>query len=204
MYPKKFFYENLQHGRFECCGKYDIPKLKGSRRTDSAEFIGFNFAQSEKCKSDKGLHFFLDDYQFDRVWNDPPRYLNLLKQFDFVLSPDFSLFADFPVSMQIYNHYRKHWLGAFWEQNGIEVIPTISWSTPDSFEWCFDGEPRGSVVAVSNVGCMRNSECRELFLLGFEEMKRVLQPSTVLCYGAELDGTINIVPYCKKLKKMNN
>lgn len=53
--------------------------------------------------------------------------------------------------MKIYNHYRKHWLGAYWQDNGITVIPTISWSDKESFGWCFDGELVGGTVAVSSV-----------------------------------------------------
>lgn len=30
-------------------------------------------------KTDCGIHFFLDDYQFMRLWNNPERYVDLLK-----------------------------------------------------------------------------------------------------------------------------
>ena len=133
-------FENLQHGFYVGAGKYNIPQLIGSKRMTFPELIGFNYAKSAKVRSEKGLHFFLDDYQFLRLWNNPTAYLELIKQFQCVLTPDFSLYADFPVAMQIYNHYRKHWLGSYWEENGIEVIPTICWSDEKSFDWCFDGE----------------------------------------------------------------
>ena len=133
-------YENLQHGFYAGAGKYDIPQLTGSKITDFPELIGFNYAKTTKNRQNKGVHFFLDDYQFLRLWNNPTAYLDILKGFRCVLTPDFSLYADFPTAMQIYNHYRKHWLGAFWEDNGIEVIPTICWSDEKSFKWCFDGE----------------------------------------------------------------
>lgn len=41
---------------------------------------------------------------------------------------------------------------------GIDVIPTISWSDRESFEWCFDGEPVDGAVAVSSVGVMNSKE----------------------------------------------
>ena len=93
-----------------------------------------------------------------------------------VLAPDFSTYTDMPRAMQIYNHYRKHWVARYLTDSGITVIPTISRSTPDSYEWCFEGEPRNSVVAISTVGCMRR-DARELFLMGFDEMKRRLCPT---------------------------
>lgn len=38
------------------------------------EWIGFNYAASTARRAGKGVHFFLDDYQFERVWNNPDRY----------------------------------------------------------------------------------------------------------------------------------
>lgn len=61
----------------------------------------------------KGYIFFVDDYQFIRLWNDPDRYMPMLQQFRYVLTPDFSLYTDFPKALQIWNHYRKHWIGAY-------------------------------------------------------------------------------------------
>ena len=67
--------------------------------------------------------------------------------------------------------------------HGITVIPTISWSDEASFEWCFDGEPEGGVVAVSSVGTQMNSDARRLFLAGYREMLARLKPSAILFYG---------------------
>lgn len=183
MYPEKQRYENLQHGYYPGVGEYDIPKLTGSKRTEIPELVGFNYARTAKDKSGKGVHFFLDDYQFTRLWNRPADYLQLLKQFEFVLAPDFSLYNDFPAAMQIYNHYRKHWLGAYWEGNGIEVIPTVCWSDESSFDWCFDGEPVGGTVAVSAIGTQNSRQAKQAFLLGYDEMIRRLEPETIIFYG---------------------
>ena len=88
-----------------------------------------------------------------------------------------------PGAVQTYNHYRKHWLGAYWQDHGITVIPTISWSDYSSFDWCFDGEPVGGMVAVSSVGTQNNPVTQELFITGYREMMDRLEPSTVIMYG---------------------
>lgn len=93
----------------------------------------------------------------------------------------------------MYNHYRKHWLGAYWQMHGIEVIPTICWSNRDSFDWCFDGEPVGGTVAVSSVGTQNNKLAKQLFVDGYNEMIKRLQPTTVIFYGnipSECTGNI--------------
>ena len=195
VYRQNHSYENLSKAIFRGVGEYDIPKIMPTSEKDVnlENCIGFNYAKTCKDPESCGVHFFLDDYQFNRLWNQPDRYLELLKKFKFVCSPDFSAYTDFPKAIQIYNHYRKHWLGAYWQQNDITVIPTISWSDTSSFEWCFDGEPVGGVVAVSSVGTQMNSASKKLFAAGYNEMIDRLQPECVLFYGAvpeECSGNI--------------
>lgn len=167
---------------FDGVGEYGIPQIELTLYKGS-EFIPFNYAKSCKDKAGKGVHFFIDDYQFNRLWNAPDRYIDMLSEFDCVMSPDFSTYTDFPKSIQIYNHYRKHWVGAYLQMHGIDVIPTISWSNNESFERCFDGEPINGVVAVSSVGCMNSKKRKELFMAGYREMINRLHPETIIFYG---------------------
>lgn len=179
-------YENLNRISFIGDGQYDIPVI---RPQDIAvnNFIGFNYAKTCKTPSDTGVHFFIDDYQFARLWNNPVQYLSLISKFYCVCTPDFSTYTDYPKVVQIYNHYRKHWLGAYWQAHGINVIPTISWSDKSSYEWCFDGEPIGGTVAVSSVGTQKSEESKRLFIDGYNEMIKRLQPEKVIFYGSVPD-----------------
>ena len=187
-------YENINKGVFEGAGLYEIPKI-APVECNTEDFIGFNYARTCKDASGKGVHFFVDDYQFLRCWTNPEAYLGMLGRFSCVFSPDFSTYTDFPLAVQIYNHYRKHWLGAYWQANGIKVVPTISWSEPESFAWCFDGEPVGGCVAVSSVGTQINKRSAELFRRGYDEMLERLCPSKIFFYGTIPDGCEgNIVP----------
>lgn len=77
------------------------------------------------------------------------RYVPMLSVYGWVMSPDFSLYTDFPVSLQIYNYFRKHWIAAYLQNQGIHVVPIIGWSHPGSYEWCFDEEPKESCVAAA-------------------------------------------------------
>lgn len=176
-------FENLNHFQFFGVGKYDIPKIEPVTTYPEGEFIGDNYAKTEKSPDRKNVHFFVDDYQFVRFWNQPDKYIQMLSRFRSVCAPDFSIYTDMPLALQIYNYYRKHWLAAYWQLHGITVYPTISWSTPDSYEWCFDGEPKGGIVAVSSVGTQNKSESKRLFLQGYEEMMKRISPLYVIFYG---------------------
>lgn len=197
-------YENIQRVLFDGVGEYNIPVIEPIE-FESTDFIGFNYARNVKDAENKAVHFFLDDYQFNRVWTDPDRYAEMLSRFRYVLTPDFSLYTDFPKALQIYNHYRKHWLGAYWQLKGINVIPTIGWSDKDSFKWCFDGEPTHSVVAVSSVGTQNSKESKQRFFAGYMEMMKRLEPTQVIFYGnvpEECKGNIvHIKQFSDKFRK---
>lgn len=187
--------ENIRKWNFFSKNKWNIPNIKGIEEFDeNVQFIGFNYAKTceKQQKTNFGVHFFLDDYQFERLWNRPDKYIQLLLKFKYVLSPDFSMYTDYPKAMQMWKHYQKHWLGAYMELFGIKVIPTIGWSDRDSFKWCFDGEPRNSIVAVSSIGTQKDKKSKQLFLNGYSKMLEVLKPTKILFWGNipdEIDKT---------------
>lgn len=132
------------------------------------------------------VHFFLDDYRFEGVWNRPRRSLQYIAPYGATLTPDFSLYPEMPLALQILQVYRNRWCGAFWQQEaGITVVPTVGWSDEDSFAFCFLGIEEGSVVALSTVGLQRGASDgeRRMFITGYEEMVRQIQPSCVLVHG---------------------
>ena len=159
------------------------------------QLLGFNYAMSSKYFN-KGIHFYLDDYQFERVWNAPEKYVPILKKYDFVLSPDFSLYLDMPKPLQIYNVYRSRLLGAYWQSEGINVIPTLSWSDENSFDFAFDGLEKGGTVTVSTVGILKNEQAKEIWTNGMAEMIKRVNPKKILIYGKPIDfdfGNIDVI-----------
>lgn len=198
--------ENTERMVFPGVGKYDIPSIQPETniRIDKLEWIPFNYALTAKDRAAKGVHFYLDDYQFARVWNQPNRYVPLLREFGAVLSPDFSMYRDHPQAVQIWNAYKRHWLAAYWQQMGVRVLPTLSWADEDSFEWCFDGEPENAIVSMSTVGVLDDPEAAELFRQGCAEAVRRLNPTQILWYGKPLPGmefpAVAIPPYYETIQ----
>jgi len=145
--------------------------------------VRFKDALSCEFREAQGLHFYSDDYQFERVWAKPEVYLELLEQFAFVVEPDFSMYLDFPEPLQKWNHYRNQLLGAWWQARGLTVIPSASWADAASFAWTFEGLPEHSTVAISTVGCVKGRELYGYFMAGVHELFRQKQPTGLLVYG---------------------
>lgn len=107
-YRNRRNYENLERRIFDGVGEYGIPQIEPVAYEGGCDWIGFNYAKTCKEPEGKGIHFFLDDYVFLRIWTNIDRYIPMLQRFRYVMSPDFSTYTDFPKAIQIYNHYRKH------------------------------------------------------------------------------------------------
>lgn len=195
---------NLKHFDFEkVTGMFEMPILDPINYTPK-ELLGFNYAMSSKL-DDCGIHFFLDDYQFERVWNRLEFYTNILKRFDCVFTPDFSLYTDMPLPLMIYNVYRSRLIGQYMQKQGIKVIPTISWADRLSYQFCFDGLPKYSTVAVSTVGVIKDKNARRLWSEGFTEMLERVEPAEVLLYGGDpgddFPEKLKIVRYPSNMRK---
>ena len=175
---------NLAYGMFEGAGRYDIPKLEPVHIDNLANIPlqGFNFVLGDKNPKGKGVHFFLHDYQFERVWKYPDRYTDVLSKFAFVLSPDFSCYSDTPLAVRIYNTYRNRWCARYWQEQGLLVIPTVTWSDDDTFEFCLDGLPKHSTIAISTMGDFWYND-GEAHRKHWDEMLNILEPDVILLYG---------------------
>ena len=135
------------------------------------------------------LHFFLEDYRFEGVWHRSKEKLSYVKSVGFALSPDFSLYRDWPLAVQLWNVYRNRWCGAYWQSLGVRVIPTISWSTEESYTFSFLGVEKGSAVAISSVGVdLADPQERSLFVSGCRAMVAAIEPEAVLLQAEVLPG----------------
>lgn len=181
-------------------GFYQMPIIKNNNFIPK-DIIGFNYAKTSKEKN-IGIHFYLDDYQFERLWNKPEDYINILEQYDCIFSPDFSLYMDMPMAMKIWNIYRSRLIGQYYQNKGIKVIPTLSWAEKETFGFCFDGIPQGSIVSISTIGVKKNKEALKIWKNGVDELIKRIKPSTILIYGGKLDydyGNIKVIYYENKI-----
>lgn len=129
------------------------------------------------------VHFYEDDYKFEKFWNNPNRYLQILKKFDGVITPDFSLYRDMPLVMQAWNTYRSRSLGHWLQEKGVNVIPNVRFADSRSYEFCCDGICKGSTISIGSHGCLKNRIERGYFKKGVDFVINKLAPNRVIIYG---------------------
>lgn len=182
-------FQNIDIALFDGVGKYNVPQMVPYHlENNKIDLVAFDYASTIRNHEGVGVHFYRDDYRFEGLWKHPRGFTKMLAKFDLLLSPCYSLYTDFPLAVQLYNHYRNCWFGAYWQMLGLPVIPTVGWSDEASHEWCFDGFPVGGTVSVSSVGVMRNPEALSNFRKGYAAMLERLKPDKILFYGVLPDG----------------
>lgn len=183
---------------YEGSGKWGIPLVHKQEIDLSAmSLIACSDTRSKESDANRncGVHFFVDDYRFEGIYTQPERTLKKYSQYAFLLTPDFSTYADMDLWRQMESVAKNRWVGAYWQSKGLTVVPTISWSTPRSYEFCFDGAEQYGVIAIGTVGC-RKSKLE--FMRGYDVMLGRLEPQTIICFGKafpEMEGNIVEVDY---------
>lgn len=160
---------------------FDLPVLKAVKEIPK-QIVAFNFANKYSDPEDAFVHFYIDDYQFERLWNRPEYYAKVLGRFKGVIAPDYSTYTNMPVAQQIFQVYKSRLIGAYLSSLGITVIPNISWSDEKSLDWSLAGIPKHSVVALSTNGVL-NSKVKQNFINCYKKAMAELEPTAIVIVG---------------------
>lgn len=163
-------------------GELEIPLIKKNVEIPN-ELLNFSKANTSKNKN-CWIHFYEDDSRFERIWNNPKKYLPILKNYKGVISPDFSLYRDMPLVMQAWNTYRNRAIGTWLQNQGIKVIPNIRFSDERSYDFCCLGVEIGSVIAIGSYGTLKNINDRKIFVKGLDYVIKTVEPSAIIIYGS--------------------
>mgnify|MGYP004555486657 CR=1 FL=1 len=191
-------------------GFFEIPKIQTSNALPD-RVICFSRAMEKNCRDfDAWVMFYEHDVNFERLWHNPKQYLDKLKKFKGIISPDFSLYRNMPLSMQIWNTYRGKALAVWLQSNGVEIIPNVRFNDERTYTFCFDGIEPNKTVAVGTHGCIKAKEDKAYFKAGLSELVRRLTPKNIIVYGSAPDSLfkiykdmgINIIPFESEISKL--
>ncbi len=162
-------------------GLFEFPVIKPTNCIPN-RLIPFSKAISSK-DFNQWVHFYEDDYLFEKLWSKPEKYLEILKKYKGVILPDFSLYRDMPLVMQLWNIYRSRAIGCWLQRNGVIVIPNIRYGDKRTYRICCDGISKCGVIAVGSHGTLKNKEDRRIFAEGLAVVVNRIQPKVIVVYG---------------------
>jgi len=185
--------QRLLRNEFQTDGMWGIPLIR-RQAIDLDQIEPWCYVKAKKDDKEyrhKTIHFFTYDWLYETVYTKPDVALEKLAQYHALLTPDFSCYFDMPLALQLHSTFKNRWCGAYWQSQGLNVIPAVGWGEAASFAFCFDRVEPGSVVAISTY-C--REEYKREFMLGYDRMLEVINPSAIICYGdlfAEMRGNVN-------------
>lgn len=191
-------------------GLYEIPTIKGMKDIEFNNLVLFSDRNINPQKEDI-ICFYEDDYKINSFWNSPKKYISILSQYGGVITPDFSLYRDMPLIMQMWNIYRSRALGYWLQNNGIRVIPNIRFSDERTYDIACAGIDKRSIIALSTHGLMKIKKEKEIFIAGLEYIIDKLTPKTMIVYGTTPEDVfgkykergIKILPYESKISQVH-
>lgn len=175
-------------------GEYELPTIyQEDENIIPVDMIPFDKRNAFSNKEELFVHFYIDDNKFKQLLNKPNKYIEELREFKGVISPDFSLYRDMPYAEQISNTYINRVLGHYMQEQGLYVVPNIRWSDRRSFNYCFDGVEEEGTYCISTHGCIKRNVDKHYFMQGLEEFVKRLKPKCVFVHGAMPDDVFD--PY---------
>lgn len=164
-------------------GKYEFP-LIAPIHTPSVETVSFDkIRRTGNFKSPLWVHFYVFDTRFRTILTEFNKQAIYLRNYAGIIGMDNSLYRDMPLAEQIHSVYLNRLGDYHWQQNGFSVIPNVTWGDKRSFEFCFDGVPHNSTIAISSLGMMKGKHNLYYFLDGFETMLSTLHPDYIMFHG---------------------
>ena len=184
-------YEELLHpdlyGSLPSASRPPLPVLKpvDTASIDPIRLVPFHEAYAHK-DYDAFVHFFTYDKHFLCVLRHPERYLDFFQKCRAVIAPDLSQYADMSEQERYLSAYINRAFARYLQDNGVVVIPNVTWSLPDSYGYSFTGIPQYSTVAINCNGILKHDLSKYLWYRGYEEAISTLHPSLILRYGTRM------------------
>lgn len=139
------------------------------------------------------LSFFTHDTKFNNWWNLPAYYTSkvLSAGVKTAIVPDFSFYYTQPRTVHLRGVYEGQWMGRFFQEAGLRVIPRVQFDDEKSLEFCLLGIPKNAPViacSIQNIDGIEGVRTKEediaMVTKVFQQCIDTIEPTTqVLVYG---------------------
>ena len=165
-------------------GEYELPEVKAY--TGEIPVALTPYSMKDTGNKNGAVHFYIDDYRFVGMymWGHISQFTERVAPYRIVIAPDFSLFLDQSKSLNLFQLYQNRVVTAYWQNAGLQVIPSVSWGNADSFKYCFDGLPQNSVLSIGGLGNAHHPSMLKLWEYGVNLTIERLHPTALIIYGA--------------------
>lgn len=169
-----------------------MPIMKPERQIPH-RVVSFSEAmKSSNQDYDSYVHFYENDDQIMRFWNNPWNYLSKLSKYAGFIASDYSTGPTIPRPIRQYNVYRNQLVGAWLQSLGFHVLCNVR-CPAFGHDYFLAGVPKNSVLAVGEVGCVKNRCDRKRFEGGLIRAVTELSPKGLVVVGKDSYDVFDIV-----------
>ena len=213
---------------FPSSAKYGIPELRNDMLMGIPDNLE-TFAGWENIKGHTGnwlyiwatdvlrgldftktvVGFYADDYRFECFWDKPDEYTAKLINARVLgaLGPNYSVWADFPLAVRIWNTYRARWVTRYFQEAGIKVIPDVTIASDLALDYWSLGLPKNAPALAHQI--QTGDKDVEEILMRRKSLTRIineLKPDSLLLYvGLNYEQIIDgILPASLKVCVLQN
>jgi hypothetical protein len=187
---------------FPSSNPYDIPDLRADmlydgpitdvvlgpsdcETTHSRMFIWSTFKfNADRCRGGV-LAFYVDDHRFSNIMSHATKFIDDMKKCEWaaILSPDFSMWRNEPLVIQLYAAYCSRWCARYWQEAGFKIVPSLNWSDERTHDMIHAGIPKGAPVVSVQCRTLGDKKAQSLFLEGVQKGVETIDPGNVVVYG---------------------
>ena len=172
-------------------GAFEIPHIPGPDKIVIPKgMVPFSMREHSDNYQDF-VCFYEHDRNFRDIITNTEDFIEDLKRFPGVISPDCSLYIDAPLCVQIADIYLNRAVGYYMYEQGLYVVPNIRWGDERTYttslfneKVAFQGVDKHSIVSIGTYGQIKSAESKRYFRKGLIEMLKELEPEVVLVYGS--------------------
>lgn len=106
-----------------------------------------------------------------------------MKEYAFVVCPDYSVYGNFPIYKQIDAMARSREVGFVLQDRGVKVVVNFRATHEWSYEAALSGLSVGQTVAIGSLGALRDKESRKLLKDSVAVLSECVCPKIVFIYG---------------------
>lgn len=164
--------------------KYEIPALSPYNGSVPSKIIPYK-AISNASHTDCPC-FYMNDPETPLLFNNIEYYTDRLSKFDYVIAPDYSMYCGAPLPVNLQSLFVNRAVAAYWQEHGLNVIPSFNGGDAKTFDYCLVGMPKQSIIATSNVGVSHSPITRRLWIALVEMAIKELEPTALIIYGTKI------------------
>ena len=159
------------------------------------------------------VSFYTSDNHIESWWANPAyRVGQLLRAgIKHAVVPDFSLWDHMATAAHIWSLYRAAWMGRYFQEAGLRVIPRIEYFQEKSQKWCLDGIPTGAPIVSTQFQTDFDDEDAPKLERNLQTALDIVEPGRILIYAGkrgralvekfDLPCEMTVLPTSSELRK---